>query len=299
MPEVPIIETRGLIKLYDGFDGLAGLDLSVPQGSICGFLGRNGAGKTTTVKALLGMLKPTGGEARVFGLDATDPKASLEIRRRTGFVDEEKDLYPNMTVDELTAFTASFYPGWRRDTAEGYLRRFRLPGARRVKELSKGMRGKLALTLALSRGAELLIFDEPTSGLDPEAAEEVLHAIVSHVGAGGVTVFFSSHQLAEVQQVCDRVAIIDRGRKVVEGGLDELQESFRRIRLVFDGEAPRPEFRTEGVLRATWNGRMLDVLARGGGDALIAEARALAPASLEVEPLTLKEIFLEAVKGED
>jgi ABC-2 type transport system ATP-binding protein len=299
MPETPVIETRGLIKLYDGLDGLAGLDLSVPNGSICGFLGRNGAGKTTTVKALMGMLKPTGGEARVFGLDASDPKASLEIRSRTGFVDEEKDLYPHMTVADIVAFTASFYPGWRRETAEDFLRRFRLPPGRRVKELSKGMRGKLALLLALSRGAELLILDEPTAGLDPEAAEEVLQAIVAHVGEGGVTVFFSSHQLVEVQQVCDRVVIIDRGRRIVEGGLDELQESFRRIRLVFDGEAPRPEFKSQGVVRASWDGRMLDILDRGGGEALMAEARALGPASVDVTPLTLKEIFLEAVKGED
>jgi ABC-2 type transport system ATP-binding protein len=190
-----IIETSGLRKRYDGADALAGLDLRVPRGSIYGFLGRNGAGKTTTVKVLMGMTRPTSGTARVFGLACDVDSASVDIRRRVGFVNDEKDLYDAMTVDGMIRFTAQFYPRWRRDLEAQYLRRFDLPPGRQVKALSRGMRTKLALLLSLCRGAELLILDEPTSGLDPAITEEVLQAIVRHVAGEEMTVFFSSHRL--------------------------------------------------------------------------------------------------------
>ena len=152
------IEISDLRKIYsDGVEALRGLTLQVPAGSIFGVLGRNGAGKTTMIKVLLGMTHPTGGEVRVFGLPATDQQASVSIRRRTGFVSEDKDLYDSMTVEEITRFTAGFFPKWRADLEVRYLRTFDLPSARKVKTLSHGMRTKLALLLALCRGADLLV----------------------------------------------------------------------------------------------------------------------------------------------
>jgi ABC-2 type transport system ATP-binding protein len=207
-----IIETADLWKDYDGVEAVRGLNLQVPFGSIYGFLGRNGAGKTTTIKVLLGMARPTSGHARVFGLAADVQEASVDIRRRTGFVSDDKDLYDYMTVEGMIHFTAAFFPRWRGDLEQRYLRRFELPRTRKVKALSRGMRTKLALLLALCRGAELLVLDEPTSGLDPAMTEEVLQALVAHVAREEMTVFFSSHQIAEVDQIADRVAIIDHGR---------------------------------------------------------------------------------------
>ena len=298
MADAFIIETADLRKSYEGVEALRGLNLQVPAGSICGFLGRNGAGKTTTIKVLLGMARPTSGQARAFGLPANAPEASVEIRRRTGFVSEDKDLYDYMTVEEMIRFTAAFYPGWRRDLERRYLAMFDLPAARKVKGLSRGTRTKLALLLALSRGAELLILDEPTSGLDPAVAEEVLQALVSHVAREEMTVFFSSHQIAEVDQIADRIAIIDRGRTVVTGALDDIRENFRRIELVFDDEAPEPAFRAPGIERVRREGRVLTVLSSAGTEQILVEARALHPASIDVVPVTLKEIFLESVKAE-
>jgi ABC-2 type transport system ATP-binding protein len=296
--DAPIIETRGLTKAYGAARALDGLDLAVPKGSICGFLGRNGAGKTTTLKILLGMAHATAGDAHVFGLDAADPQASLEIRRRAAFAAEDSEFYPYMEVGRLIAFTAAFFPSWRADLEHHYLRRFGLPVDRKVRALSRGMRAKLGLLLALCRGAELAMLDEPTAGLDPEAAEDVLQALVTHAADEGLSIFFSSHQLAEVEQIADRVVIVERGRSAVAGPLDELQESFRRIRLVFADDAPRVSFRSPGVVRTSWDGRAIEILASGGGEALLAEARALGPASIDVAPLTLKEIFLQAVRGE-
>jgi ABC-2 type transport system ATP-binding protein len=294
-----VIETRELYKNYGGVEALRGLSLQVPGGSIYGFLGRNGAGKTTTIKVLLGMVKATSGVARVFGLPSGTQETSVAIRRRTGFVSEDKDLYDYMTVEEMIRFTATFYMGWRSDLERRYLRAFELPAERKVKALSRGMRTKLALLLSLCRGVELLILDEPTAGLDPAMVEEVLQALVAHVANQETTVFFSSHQIAEVDQIADRVAVLHRGRAVVAGALDDLRETYRRIQLVFEGEAPEPALRAHGVARVRREGRVLTVLSSAGSEGILDETRSLRPVSVDVTPVTLKEIFLETVNEEE
>ena len=299
MSEPFVIDTSDLRKRYDGVEALRGLTLGVPAGSIFGFLGRNGAGKTTTIKVLLGMARADGGEARVFGQRVADTDAGVALRRRIGFVSDDKDLYDYMTVGEMIRFTRAFFPRWRDDLEQRYLRAFALPAGQRIKTLSRGTRTKLALLLALCRGAELLILDEPTSGLDPAVTEEVLQALVSHVAAEQMTVFFSSHQIVEVDQIADHVAIVDQGRAVVSGALDDLRESFRRVNLVFEGEAPAAAFQSAGVVRVQRSGRMLSVLSRAGSSSIVDEARALRPISTDVVPVTLKEIFLESVAGEN
>ena len=294
-----VIETAALKKDFDGIEALRGLSLQVPSGSIYGFLGRNGAGKTTTIKILLGLCRPTSGSARVFGLAADDPEASVAIRRRVAFVSEEKDLYDYMTVGEMIAFTRPFYPRWRDDREQHLLGRFELPRDRKVKGLSRGMRTKLALLLALGRGAELLILDEPTSGLDPAMTDEVLQALVAHVTGEQMTVFFSSHQIAEVDQIADQIAIIDRGQAVVSGSLDDLRQHFRRIQLVFDGDAPDAPFHAPGVRRVRRKGRVLTILTSAGAEHIVEQARLLHPVSIDVVPVTLRDIFLETVAVED
>ena len=293
------IETIDLRKAYGEVPALTGLSLSVPRGSISGFLGRNGSGKTTTLKVLLGMARPTSGVARVFDLPSDRPDASVVIRGRTGFVSEGKDLYDYMTVAEIIAFTASFFPRWRRDLEQRYLKAFELPHHRSIKALSLGMRSKLALLLALCLGGELLVLDEPTTGLDPAAIEQVLQAIVGHAAGDGVTVFFSSHQIAEVEQIADRVTIIDRGRAVVDGALDDLRERYRRILMVFEGAAPQASFRSPGVVRIQRKGRELAILASDGAERIAAEGRALGAVAVETRTVSLKEIFLESVNAEE
>jgi len=293
-----VIETAGLTKRYDDVEALRGLDLQVPTGSIFGFLGRNGAGKTTTIKVLLGMARPTGGDAKVFGLSCAGPDG-VEIRRRTAFVSDDKDLYDYMTVGEMIAFTRAFYPRWRDDLEQRYLRKFDLAPNRDIKALSRGTRTKLSLLLALSRGAELLVLDEPTSGLDPAMAEDVLQALVGHVSGEESTVFFSSHQLAEVEQIADQVAIIDRGQTVVAGSLDDLRARYQRIQLVFAGDAPEFKVHAPGTHRVTRKGRVVTILSSSRGNEVIDEVRGYRPVSLDVSPVSLKEIFLDSVKTED
>jgi ABC-2 type transport system ATP-binding protein len=286
------IETHELRKSFGAKEAVRGLTLAVPRGSICGFLGGNGAGKTTTLKMLMGMTRVGGGEGRALGLRIADPALSTEIRRRTGFVSEDK-LFPwSITVGELLSFTRAFYPRWRPDVAERYLHTFQLPLGASAGRLSKGMRSRLALLLALARGAELLLLDEPTEGLDPSMIEETLKALVALVAEQETTVFFASHQLAHVEQIADRVCIIDRGRAVLSDSLDELKASYRRVRLVFDEEPPEGAF--AGARR---DGRTLSLLAARNVDEVVARAKAMSARSVDVQPVTLKDIFLESAKG--
>ena len=291
-----VIRAHGLRKNYDGSPALRGIELAVPRGSICGFLGRNGAGKTTTVKLLLNLLRPDAGEIHLFGDPIQSEAAAVAARRRIGFVSEEKQLYPYMTVRQTIRFVRPLFPGWRWDLETKYLEIFQLPEKKPVPKLSKGMRTQLMLLLAMARGAELLILDEPTDGLDPAVTEEVLQALAGLAAADGVSIFFSSHHLAEVEQIADRVCLIDRGQVVIDGALDDLKMEYRRILLVFSADAPAAVAALSGVDHVRTRGRTASLLAHGDIEATLDRARQLQPESVEIHPVTLKELFLDYVK---
>ena len=299
MSDNAVIQTIDLWKRYDEVEALRGLNLRVPAGSICGFLGRNGAGKTTTIKVLLGMSHASKGTALVFGLSCAEPRAGVDVRRRVAFVSDEKDLYDYMTIGEMVDFTRSFYPRWRDDLQQRYLRAFDLRPERAIKGLSRGMRTKAALLLALCRGAELLILDEPTAALDPAMAEDVLQALVSYVADENSTVFFSSHQLTEVEQIADHIAIVDRGQLVVDGALDDVRAKYQRIQLVFENDAPDIRVHAPGSHRVRKQGRVITILTASAGAAVMDEVRGYRPSSIDVSPVSLKDIFLESVHTED
>lgn len=290
-----IIQVENLVKLFKQQRALDGLSFSVPRGSICGFLGRNGAGKTTTIKAMLGMLRADSGSIRIFGLDAADAESSVRIRAGTGFVSETKEFYPYMTVEQMIAFTRSFYKAWDADLEREFLTRFELPPKKKVTKLSKGMRTQLAILLAVARNTDLVIMDEPTDGLDPYLVEETLRMLVSHAARRGTTIFFSSHQLDEVEQIADRVVIIDHGRVKVEGSLDDLRSGYRRVRMVFQQGAPEELVAMAGA--SVSSGRTVSLLARDNVDELVDKARWHKASDIDVQPVGLKEIFLEAVKS--
>ncbi len=292
-----VIETTGLTKAFKSKPAVRGLDLQVPKGSIFGFLGRNGAGKTTTIKLLMGMLKPDSGVATVFGEPVFDRRTAVGIRRRIGYVTEEKDLYPYMTVDQIIRFTRPFFPNWRDDLAQRYLQTFQLPLNQKIPRLSKGMRSKLTLLLALSRGAELLILDEPTDGLDPAAVEEVLRELVSLAADEGMTIFFSSHQLAEVDQIADYVSIIDAGALVVSNSLDNLKARYCRLHLVYESPSEVPLHWPSGVEHVHQDGRSVSILASRDVEVILKQARSIPSTSVEQFPVTLKEIFLQNARS--
>ena len=293
-PEI-VIETRDLTKRYGSVEAVLGVSFQVRGGCITGFLGRNGAGKSSTIKMLLGMISPTVGTGTVFGHRIDDPKQSLLIRRRVAYVGEDKGLYAYFTVAQIIRFTRSFYPDWRLETEQRLLKAYQLPLRRKVKALSKGMRTKLALLLALSRRPNLLILDEPTEGLDPVSIEGLLQTLAG-VAADGTAVFFSSHQLAEVERIADAILMIDRGRLVLDASLDHVRENYRRVTAGFSAQPPQAEFKIPGVERLRTSGRQVTLLASRNADAVAELARRLGAVSVDVEPVSLREIFLETVQ---
>lgn len=290
-----VIETHELTKRYGKASVVDQLNLRIPKQQITAFLGRNGAGKSTTIKMLLGITSVTSGAGSVLGKAIRDPSQNCELRLDVAYVAEDKQLYSYMTVEQLIRFTRSFYADWQADLEARLLKQFGLPSRQKIKSLSKGMRTKLALLLALSRRPRLLILDEPSEGLDPVSIEELLHEIVGTV-ANGVTVFFSSHQIAEVERIADRVCIIDHGKLLLDASLDEMRREYRRITLSFDAAPPDIHPSLPGIKQVRTSGRQMTLLARENADAVAELARDLHPSSVEVTPVDLREVFLETVK---
>src|SRR5437773_1378895 len=200
------------------------------------------------------------------------------MRRRVAYVAEDKQTYAYMTVEQMIRFTRSFYADWRSDLERRLLDKYGLPLRRKVKALSKGMRTKLALLLALARRPELLILDEPSEGLDPVSIEELLQALVA-AAADGTSIFFSSHQIAEVERVADHVCIIDHGRLVADTSLDLVREKYRRITLGFSTAPPAVDFANETIGSIRSDGRQITLVATRNADAIIDRANRLGAVS--------------------
>jgi ABC-2 type transport system ATP-binding protein len=288
------IETQGLAKRYGPVDAVKPLDLHVARGGITGFLGQNGAGKSTTIKMLLGMIRPTSGTATVVSHRIDTRQSRLAIRRRTAYVAEDKRTYAFLTVAQMIRFTRSFYEDWQPGIERRLTSQYGLPAERKVKALSKGMRTKLALLLALSRRPDLLILDEPSEGLDPVSIEELLQALVA-AAAEGTTVFFSSHQIAEVERIADRVCMLDRGVLAADVSLDQMRQEYRRITLGFAGDPP-DRFHMPGVDHVRASGRQLDLIVSRNAGAVVEEARRASAVSVEVNPIGLRDLFLATVQ---
>ena len=290
-----VIHTERLGKSYGTVEAVKELNLSIRPHSITAFLGLNGAGKSTTIKMLLGMIRPSNGDGTILGQRINDPIETVRIRTKIAYVSENKRLYDYMTVNQMIRFTRAFYPDWRPEEEQKLLRQFKLPVDRKVKSLSKGMRTKLGLLIAFARQPELLILDEPSEGLDPVGIEELLEILVARCSQG-TTVFFSSHQIAEVERIADQVCILHAGRLVLDSSLDDLRQSYRRIDLIFPSVPAEHDFRIMGVEDVRTRGHQMSVLASKNADAVVARAHDFEATSIDVTPVGLRDVFLQKVK---
>ncbi|RIK08029.1 MAG: ABC transporter [Acidobacteria bacterium] len=287
----PAIETERLSKVYRSGRGIRELNLTVEHGEVFGFLGPNGAGKTTTIRTLTGFLHPTGGTARILGLDIESQ--SLEIRRRIGNLPDDYSFDEKTTGSE----TLKFFSKVRRITDDSYANelseRFSADLDTRISQLSRGNRQKIALILTMFHQPELLIFDEPTGGLDP-LMQDAFASIVDEWRGEGRTVFISSHDLSEVERMCDRVGIIRDGQLVAIERVDDLiQHSLREVSITFAGPPDAAQFtRIPGVSDLTADGHTLSFRVSKSVDAVLKAAASHEVVDLEVKHPSLEEIFL-------
>ncbi len=287
------IETERLTRYYGKRRGIVDVSFAVREGEIFAFLGPNGAGKTTTIRQLMGLLRPTSGSARIFGMDCWGESA--RVKAHVGFLPGEMRLYDDLTGGELLDLFASFRkradPRRRRDLAE----RLELDVAPKIRHLSKGNRQKLGIVQALMHGAPLLILDEPSSGLDPLKQVAFLD-LLREERAAGRTIFLSSHALAEVERIADRVAIVREGRLVAVEEVAALKtRRARRMELVLAAPVDlAPLARIEGarVLAIDANGRHVTLSVRGTLGPLLHVLADLPVEDLVVAPPDLESIFL-------
>jgi ABC-2 type transport system ATP-binding protein len=284
-----VVDVHDLSRSFGGKTALDGVSFRATAGQIHGLVGSNGAGKTTLLKHLLGLLRATTGSVRIFGLDPVrDP---VGVLARVGYLSEERELPEWMSVDELMRYSQAFHPGWDAAYARELLDSFALDPARKIRELSKGMRAQAGLLAAVAHRPELLILDEPSSGLDAVVRRDILDAIVRTVVDDGRTVIFSSHLLDEVERMSDHVTLIHQGRVALSGVLDDVRGAYRRSRLRFVDPFERPPV-IDTALAIEGSGRSWSVIHSGSLEQFRHSVSARGGEIVETRAATLEEIFL-------
>lgn len=222
-----IIEIKNLTKEYEDFK-LDNISFSLDRGYIMGFIGENGAGKTTTIKLIMNLLKRDEGEIQIFGKDNIDNER--EIKERIGFVYDECFYYENLSIKDNEKIISGFYKSWNTKVFENYLRKFNLNKMQKVKQLSKGMKMKFAIALALSHNAEFLILDEPASGLDPVMRRDILDVFQEVIQDENVGILISSHIIFDLEKISDYITYIQKGKIVFSKATSELMEEYKIIK---------------------------------------------------------------------
>jgi ABC-2 type transport system ATP-binding protein len=291
------IEIRGLSKVFGGkVRAVDGLEMVVPRGVVYGLIGRNGAGKTTTLRMLMGLLRPDAGHAHVLGMDVRTADPSQ--RARVAYVSQAQQLYSWMTLEELGHYMARFYP----HSESGHLRRlaqrFEVPADRPIGVMSGGEQRKAAIVLALAARTEVLILDEPAGGLDPIARRQLVDTIVDLATDGGTSILFSTHIITDLERVAEYVGIMDRGRMVNQGRLEDLHTSTRRVQVIFPGDSPPAGFTVPGAVRSHTAGSVVTALVRLEDEGQLDTVRQLAGVRVQVFPLGLEEAFIDLLGPE-
>jgi ABC-2 type transport system ATP-binding protein len=289
MNEQPVIRTRGLTRYFGFKPAVYELDLEVPRGGIFAFLGRNGSGKTTTIRMLLGLLSPTRGEGSVLGCDIR--ALTPATRARIGYLAEDHPLYGWMTVRESGEFQASFFPQWNEKIFRGVIGHFGLSDRARVKDLSRGERAGLSLALTLAPDPELLILDDPGMGLDPVARRSLVESMIYLTRCPDRTIFFSTHQLTDVERVAERVAVLDRSVLRTCCLLETFRNRVRQVRLFFSAAAP-PLPEIAGLLQVVRMDRELRIIYVQPDSGAEPSFQSLNPLRVESAPLTLEDAFI-------
>ena len=283
-----MLEMKNVTKTFGTFKALDNLSMSVPHGAVYGLVGPNGAGKSTAIRHLTGVYRPDSGEVTLEGLPIYENPV---VKNTIGCIPDDVFYFPAATMEEMKRFYKGIYPHFDDALFDRLYEVFQLPKRSPIRRFSKGMQKQAAFHLTICTRPEILILDEPVDGLDPVMRRQVMSLILSDVAEHGTTVLISSHNLRELEDVCDHVGIMDHGRMLLEKSLADMQGSTVKLQLV--GEAP------EGldILHETASGRLKTLVVRGNAVDISRQVAATNPAYFDVLPLSLEEIFIYELGG--
>ena len=282
-----MIEVKQLCKSFDGCRALCGLDITVPDASVYGLVGPNGAGKSTVINHLAGILRQDSGDVLI---DSQPVYENPAVKRRVAYIPDEIFYYPQATIDDMARFYRSVYPTFSTEKFKSLAPAFELDTNRVMRKLSKGMQKQAAFWIALSCRPDYFILDEPVDGLDPVMRRRVWQLMLSDVAERGMSVLVSSHNLRELEDVCDHVGIMNRGRMLVERSLSELQENIVKVQIALNDGAALPEGLE--ILHESRTGRLRQLILRGKAEEITNRLAAAQPLFMDVLPLNLEEIFI-------
>ena len=292
-----MIEARNVVKAFDGFRALDGLTMTVPKGSVYGLVGPNGAGKSTLLRHVTGIYRQDSGEVLLEGEPIYENPAA---KARISSIPDELYYFLSASTRDMARFLKGFYPKFDRDRYKTLRDLFsQVDEKRPMRRLSKGMQKQAAFWLSLCCRPEVLVLDEPVDGLDPVMRRQVWSLIMADVAQEGTTVLVSSHNLRELEDVCDRVGILSHGKVLIERSLTDLQENLVKMQVVFqERELPKLPEDLE-VLHVSQVGRIHTLIVRGNATDVTNRLAVYAPILMEALPLTLEEIFIYELGGED
>ncbi len=283
-----MLEMKNVTKTFDGFTALRNLTLTVPKGAVYGLVGPNGAGKSTAIRHLTGVYRPDSGEITMEGKPIYE---NITAKSRIGYIPDEIFHFPSATLEEMRAFYRGIYPRFDNELFTRLYDIFRLPPKSPIRRFSKGMQKQAAFHLNICTRPDVMILDEPVDGLDPVMRRQVWSLILSDVAQRETTVLISSHNLRELEDVCDHVGIMDKGRMLLERSLADMQGNTCKLQIV--GEVP-PQLE---ILHETTSARLRTCIVRGGAQQVSAIVQAANPAYFDVLPLSLEEIFIYELGG--
>lgn len=289
-----MIEVQSLYKSFDGFQALNNVNINVPLASVYGIVGPNGSGKTTLIKHMAGILIPDQGAIKINGEDVYDNPA---VKGKVAYIPDDIYFFPQANMKDMIRFYQQVYPDFNYERLEKLLPLFPLEEKVPIRRFSRGMKKHVAFILALSIMPDVLIMDEPMDGLDPIARRKVWSLIFQDVAERQSTVFVSSHNLRELEDVCDHVGILQQGEVVLERNLDEMQSYIFKLQMAFRGEPPA--FTGLEILSEQHTGSVIQLVVRGEREQIIEQATLFGPLMVDVLPLSLEEIFIHELGGLD
>ena len=290
-----MIEVKNVVKTFDGFTALDGASITVPDGGVYGLVGPNGAGKSTIIRHLTGIYAPDSGEVLVEGEPVYENPAKKAL---LAVIPDDWFYFPSSTIFDMMRFYRGFYPNFDGNRYEKFKEVFSLPEKSPIRRMSKGMQKQAAFWLAMCCRPKYLILDEPVDGLDPVMRRQVWSLMMSDVTEYGTTVLVSSHNLRELEDVCDHVGIMNKGRVLLERSLSDLQENIVKLPAVWKpGEVPVLPRELE-VLHTSHVGRVYTYIVRGKAQEISRQMQVHQPLMLEALPLSLEEIFIYELGGE-